>query len=329
MVYGPLCVGATTVLFNANPFSPTPGRIWEMVDRVQATSIYMAPTLIRSLMKFGDAHVKQYKRTSLRILASIGEPLNPAAWMWYFSVVGDGKAGVVDTFFQTETGGIMLSTRASLIKGRPGAVGFPFPGVEAKLLDPKSGQVIEGEGKGVLVFGTPWPSLGKTIYNDHERYLNTYLRPYPGYYFTGDGAYRDKDGYFWITGRVDDVIEFLGEFRKLTLKSLRKPLGLDCQGGSCTWSRYWSQEVSDNGFADYGCDGRDVFGKKEFKCEGEKYKVKPELYRTFAADRFQDAVIASAQMLLYYYAYEGASSKEQQTQWLPNKKLLEWVQKNY
>lgn len=131
------------------------------------------------------------------------------------------------------------------------------------------------------------------------------------------------------SGKVDDVIEFLSQFRKLTLKSLRKPLGSDCQGVSCTWSRYWSQEVSDNGFADYGCGGKDVFGKKEFKCEGEKYKVKPELYEAFAADRFKDAVIASAQILLYYYAYEGESNKAQETQWLPNKQLLEWVQKNY
>jgi acetyl-CoA synthetase len=207
IVYGPLSNGATTLFFESLPVYPNAGRYWDMVERHKINILYTAPTVIRTLMAQSNDFVTKYDRSSLRILGSVGEPINPAAWEWYFNIVGDRKCAVVDTYWQTETGGIIISPLPGCIKTKPGSATFPFFGIEPVLLDEKTGTKIEKNGaKGVLCIANPWPSITRTVYGNHERYMNGYLRPYHGYYFTGDGAYRDNDGYYWITGRVDDVL---------------------------------------------------------------------------------------------------------------------------
>ena len=209
IVYGPLTNAATTLMFEGVPTWPTPARCWEIIDKYQVDIFYTAPTAIRALMGLGDEHVRKTSRASLRLLGSVGEPINPEAWEWYQRVVGDGRCPVIDTWWQTETGAIMISPLPGAIALKPGSATLPFFGVVPALIDAE-GHVIEGEGSGNLVIGRSWPAQIRTVYGDHERMLTTYLRTYPGYYFSGDGARRDADGYYWITGRVDDVINVSG-----------------------------------------------------------------------------------------------------------------------
>jgi len=211
IVYGPLCNGATTVMFESLPTYPDAGRYWDLVARHKINSFYTAPTAIRALMKFGDEPVAKHDRSSLRVLGSVGEPINPEAWKWYFEVVGEKRCCIVDTFWQTETGGHMITNIPGCQPMKPGSASLPMFGIRPLLVDPQSGTIIEGNDKeGVLCVGQPWPGLARTIWGDHSRYLDTYLKPYPGFYFTGDGCRRDKDGYIWITGRVDDVLNVSG-----------------------------------------------------------------------------------------------------------------------
>lgn len=210
IVYGPLSNGATTLMFESTPLYPDAGRYWDMVERHKINIFYTAPTAIRALMKFGEDVVRKFDRSSLRVLGSVGEPINPEAWKWYFDVVGEGKCAIVDTFWQTETGGIIVTPLPGCTPMKPGAAMRPFLGIELALMD-SDGKRIEGNGKsGVLCVSKPWPSMVRTIYGDHSRFLNTYMTAYPGHYFTGDGCTRDKDGDYWITGRVDDVINVSG-----------------------------------------------------------------------------------------------------------------------
>jgi acetyl-CoA synthetase len=210
VVYGPLCNGATTVLFESIPTYPDAGRYWEMVERLGITQFYTAPTAIRAIAREGDDFVTRYDRSSLRVLGSVGEPINPEAWRWYYNVVGEGRCPIVDTWWQTETGGILISPLPGATPLKPGSATLPFFGVEPAVLDEK-GAEIEGNGvSGLLAIKHPWPGMARTIQNDHQRFVETYLKPFPGYYITGDGCRRDEDGYYWITGRVDDVINVSG-----------------------------------------------------------------------------------------------------------------------
>ncbi|MCY3919114.1 MAG: acetate--CoA ligase [Chloroflexi bacterium] len=210
IVYGPLANGATSVMFESIPTYPDAGRYWDMVDRLGITSFYTAPTAIRAIAREGDAHVTRYRRTSLRVLGSVGEPINPEAWRWYFQVVGEGRAAVVDTYWQTETGGHMITGLPGAITMKPGSASVPFFGVQPVIVDPE-GREIEGNNvSGLLCMAASWPGMMRTIYGDHDRFIQTYLSQYPGKYFTGDGAYRDHDGYYWLTGRVDDVLNVSG-----------------------------------------------------------------------------------------------------------------------
>eukprot|EP01127_Copromyxa_protea_P001713 TRINITY_DN11645_c0_g1_i1.p1 TRINITY_DN11645_c0_g1~~TRINITY_DN11645_c0_g1_i1.p1 ORF type:complete len:683 (+),score=150.86 TRINITY_DN11645_c0_g1_i1:32-2080(+) len=210
VVYGPLANGATTLLFESTPLYPDASRYWSLIQRHKITQFYTAPTAIRTLMKFGEVPLQNYDLSSLRILGSVGEPINPAAWQWYFNVVGKQRCAIVDTYWQTETGGIVMTPLPGVASPKPGACCFPFFGIKPTLLDPQTGVPLEGAAKGVLALSQVWPSVARTVYGDHNRYLQTYMNAYPGHYFTGDGAYRDKDGYFWIYGRVDDVISVSG-----------------------------------------------------------------------------------------------------------------------
>ncbi|MCG5547601.1 acetate--CoA ligase [Halorhodospira halochloris] len=209
IVYGPLANGAKTLMFEGVPTYPDAGRFWQVVDKHNVAIFYTAPTAVRALMGQGDEHVTNTSRKSLRILGSVGEPINPEAWEWYYRVVGEERCPIVDTWWQTETGSILIAPLPGAMDLKPGSATLPFFGVEPQLVDDK-GNVIEGEGKGNLVINRAWPSMMRTIYGDHERFFNTYLAAYPGKYFTGDGARRDADGYYWITGRVDDVINVSG-----------------------------------------------------------------------------------------------------------------------
>jgi acetyl-CoA synthetase len=210
VVYGPLANGATTVMFESIPTYPDAGRYWDMVERHKINQFYTAPTAIRAIARMGDSFVKKYNRSSLRVLGSVGEPINPESWNWYYKVVGQEQCNIVDTWWQTETGGIMITPLPGATATKPGSATFPFFGVEPVILDDKSNE-LEGNGiSGLLAIKTPWPSIARTIYGDHERYMQTYLSPFKGYYFTGDGCRRDEDGYYWITGRVDDVINVSG-----------------------------------------------------------------------------------------------------------------------
>lgn len=209
IVYGPLANAATTLMFEGIPSYPTASRFWEVIDKHQVNIFYTAPTAIRSLMREGIMPLEKTSRKSLRVLGSVGEPINPEAWQWYFDNVGDSRCPVVDTWWQTETGGILISPLAGTTKTKPGSATFPLPGIEAKILSPE-GKVLEGACEGVLVLADSWPGQMRTVYKDHKRFEDTYFSNYPGYYFTGDGCKRDEDGYYWITGRVDDVINVSG-----------------------------------------------------------------------------------------------------------------------
>ena len=209
IVYGPLANGATTLMFEGVPNYPTSGRFWEVVDKHQVNIFYTAPTAIRALMGAGDEHVKATSRKSLRTLGSVGEPINPEAWEWYYNVVGDKRCPVVDTWWQTETGGIMITPLPGAIDQKPGSATLPFFGVEPQLVD-NEGKVLEGATDGNLCITDSWPGQMRTVYGDHERFIQTYFSTYKGKYFTGDGCRRDEDGYYWITGRVDDVINVSG-----------------------------------------------------------------------------------------------------------------------
>lgn len=209
IVYGPLANAATTLMFEGVPSYPTASRFWEVIDKHQVNIFYTAPTAIRALMREGLDPVKKTSRKSLRVLGSVGEPINPEAWQWYSDNIGDGRCPVVDTWWQTETGGILISPLAGETKTKPGSATLPLPGIEAKILSPE-GKILEGACEGVLVKADSWPGQMRTVYKDHKRFEETYFSTYPGYYFTGDGCKRDEDGYYWITGRVDDVINVSG-----------------------------------------------------------------------------------------------------------------------
>ncbi len=210
IVYGPLANGAISVMFEGIPNYPDMSRFWQVIDKHQVNIFYTAPTAIRSLMRAGEEPVKATSRSSLRILGSVGEPINPEAWEWYHRVVGDARCPIVDTWWQTETGGHLITPLPGATALKPGSASNPFFGVVPALVDPASGVVIEGEGEGALVLTRPWPAQMRTVYGDHQRYIDTYFKQYPGSYFTGDGARRDADGYYWITGRIDDVLNVSG-----------------------------------------------------------------------------------------------------------------------
>ncbi len=209
IIYGPLCNRATTLMFEGVPTYPEADRFWQVVDKHQVNIFYTAPTAIRALMAQGDDYVTRTSRSSLRILGSVGEPINPEAWEWYYKVVGNSQCPIVDTWWQTETGAILITPLPGATDLKPGSATLPFFGVNPKIVD-NEGKELPGEAEGILVFDHPWPSQARTIYGDHQRYIDTYFSSYPGYYFAGDGARRDKDGYYWITGRVDDVINVSG-----------------------------------------------------------------------------------------------------------------------
>ena len=209
MIYGPLCNGATTLMFEGVPTYPQANRFWRIIDKHQVTIFYTAPTAIRALMAQGNDYVTSTDRSSLRILGSVGEPINPEAWEWYYHVVGDGRCPIMDTWWQTETGGILITPLPGATALKPGSATLPFFGIKPVIMDTQ-GDVMEGVAEGILVISRSWPGQARTIYGDHQRFIDTYFKNYPGYYFTGDGARRDEDGYFWITGRVDDVINVSG-----------------------------------------------------------------------------------------------------------------------
>ncbi|HSC11627.1 MAG TPA: acetate--CoA ligase [Rhodanobacteraceae bacterium] len=209
IVYGPLANGATSVMFEGVPNYPDSGRFWQVIDKHRVTLFYTAPTAIRALMREGEAPVKKWKRSSLRLLGTVGEPINPEAWEWYWRVVGDERCPIVDTWWQTETGGILITPLPGAIDQKPGSATKPFFGVQPAIVD-ATGTVLEGETEGNLVLTDAWPGMMRTVYGDHQRFIDTYFKTYPGTYFTGDGARRDADGYYWITGRVDDVINVSG-----------------------------------------------------------------------------------------------------------------------
>ncbi|PYE25355.1 acetyl-coenzyme A synthetase [Rhizobium sp. PP-CC-3A-592] len=209
IVYGPLANGATTLMFEGVPNHPDQGRFWEIIDKHQVNIFYTAPTAIRSLMGAGDAYVTRSSRKSLRILGTVGEPINPEAWQWYHDVVGDGRCPVVDTWWQTETGGHMITPLPGATALKPGSATLPFFGIRPELVD-SEGNVLEGAADGNLCIADSWPGQMRTVYGDHERFIQTYFSTYKGKYFTGDGCKRDADGYYWITGRVDDVLNVSG-----------------------------------------------------------------------------------------------------------------------
>ena len=209
IVYGPLANGATTLMFEGIPNYPDASRCWQIVDKHQVNIFYTAPTALRALMGMGNEFVQATNRSSLRILGSVGEPINPEAWEWYYHIVGDGRCPIVDTWWQTETGGIMITPLPGVTDLKPGSATLPFFGVEPVLLDPE-GNVLSGATSGNLAIRSSWPSQIRTVFGDHQRCIDTYYTTYPGYYFTGDGARRDESGYYWITGRVDDVLNVSG-----------------------------------------------------------------------------------------------------------------------
>ncbi|MCG3202486.1 MAG: Acetyl-coenzyme A synthetase [Gammaproteobacteria bacterium] len=209
IIYGPLCNGATTLMFEGVPTYPDAGRFWQVIDKHKVNIFYTAPTAIRALMGLGDEWVTRTSRRTLRVLGSVGEPINPEAWEWYYQVVGGGRCPVMDTWWQTETGGILITPLPGAIPLKPGSATRPFFGIEPAIVDDK-GVELEGEASGNLVIKRSWPGQMRTVYGDHERFIETYFKMYPGTYFTGDGARRDADGYYWITGRVDDVINVSG-----------------------------------------------------------------------------------------------------------------------
>ncbi|MCW6535842.1 MULTISPECIES: acetate--CoA ligase [Sphingomonas] len=209
IVYGPLANGATTLMYEGLPNWPDASRIWQVVDRHQVHTVFTAPTALRALMKDGDDFVRRTSRTSLRLLGTVGEPINPEAWRWYHDVVGEGRSPIVDTWWQTETGGALIAPLPGATDLKPGSATLPLPGVQPQLVD-ENGQVLEGAVSGNLCITASWPGQMRTVWNDHARFFQTYFTTYRGKYFTGDGCRRDEDGYYWITGRVDDVINVSG-----------------------------------------------------------------------------------------------------------------------
>ena len=209
IVYGPLANGATTLMFEGVPNYPDASRFWQVIDKHKVNIFYTAPTAIRALMGAGNEHVQKTSRASLKILGTVGEPINPEAWEWYYSIVGEERCPVVDTWWQTETGGHMITPMPFATALKPGSATMPFFGVEPQVLS-ESGELLEGEASGVLVIARSWPGQMRTLYNNHERFMEAYFTTYPGKYFAGDGVKRDADGYYWITGRVDDVLNISG-----------------------------------------------------------------------------------------------------------------------
>jgi acetyl-CoA synthetase len=209
IVYGPLANGATTLMFEGIPTYPTASRFWQVCDKHQVNIFYTAPTAIRALMREGEEPVARTSRKSVRLLGSVGEPINPEAWLWYHRVVGDGRCPIVDTWWQTETGGILITPLAGATDLKPGSATKPFFGIRPEILN-QAGEVLDGAASGLLCIADSWPGQMRTLFGDHERFEQTYFSQYAGKYFTGDGARRDEDGYFWITGRVDDVINVSG-----------------------------------------------------------------------------------------------------------------------
>jgi len=209
IVYGPLANGATTLMFEGVPNYPDPSRFWQVIDKHKVNIFYTAPTAIRALMGTGDGYVKRTSRKSLKLLGSVGEPINPEAWEWYYRVVGEERCPIVDTWWQTETGGIMITPLPRATKLKPGSATLPFFGVEPAIVD-SDGNLQEGATSGNLVILDAWPGIARSLYGDHQRFVETYFSTYKGMYFTGDGCRRDDDGYYWITGRVDDVINVAG-----------------------------------------------------------------------------------------------------------------------
>uniref|UniRef100_A0A8C5D402 Acetyl-coenzyme A synthetase n=1 Tax=Gouania willdenowi TaxID=441366 RepID=A0A8C5D402_GOUWI len=209
ITYGPLANGATSVLFEGLPTFPDVSRMWQIVDKYRVSKFYTAPTAIRLLMKYGSEPVQRYKRNSLKVLGTVGEPINPEAWQWYYTVVGEKRCPIVDTFWQTETGGHMLTPLPAATPMKPGSATFPFFGVVPAILN-ESGEELEGPSEGYLVFKQPWPGVMRSVYGNHSRFESTYFKKFPGYYVTADGCRRDKDGYYWITGRIDDMLNVSG-----------------------------------------------------------------------------------------------------------------------
>ncbi len=209
IVYGPLANGSTTLMFEGVPTYPSASRCWEVIDKHQVEIFYTAPTAIRALMREGDAPVMRTSRKSLRLLGTVGEPINPEAWLWYHRVVGEGRCPIVDTWWQTETGGALISPVPGGVATKPGSATLPLPGVQCELVD-ADGKVLEGAASGNLCLTDSWPGQMRSVYGDHQRFIDTYFKTYPGKYFTGDGCRRDEEGYYWITGRVDDVINVSG-----------------------------------------------------------------------------------------------------------------------
>ncbi len=209
IIYGPLANGATTVMFEGIPTYPTPARFWQIIDKHRINIFYTAPTALRALMREGNDFVTASSRKTLRILGTVGEPINPEVWQWFYEIVGDNRCPIVDTWWQTETGGVLISPLPGTTALKAGSATKPFFGIVPNIVD-DNGHILNGETNGKLVISQPWPGQLLTIYNNQERFLNGYLKPFPGHYFTGDGAHRDADGYYWITGRIDDVINVAG-----------------------------------------------------------------------------------------------------------------------
>ena len=210
IIYGPLSNGATTVMFESVPNYPDPGRYWQVIEKWKVNQFYTAPTAIRAIAREGEKWPSKYEMPSLRLLGTVGEPINPEAWRWYHINAGKERCPVVDTWWQTETGGILIAPLPGAIPTKPGSATLPFFGIEPAVLEPESGKELEGAGPGVLALKKPWPGQMRTVYGDHKRFEDTYFQQYKGCYFTGDGCRRDEDGYYWITGRVDDVINISG-----------------------------------------------------------------------------------------------------------------------
>jgi acetyl-CoA synthetase len=209
VVYGPLSLGATVVMYEGAPLTPEPDRFWRIIEKHKVTVFYTAPTAIRTFLRLGEGWPRKHDLSSLRLLGTVGEPINPEAWMWYREVIGGGRCPIVDTWWQTETGSILISPLPGATTTKPGSATLPLPGIAAEVVDKQGNPVPRGRG-GYLVVSRPWPSMLRTVYGDHERFLKTYFSEFPGRYFTGDGARQDEDGYFWIMGRVDDVINVAG-----------------------------------------------------------------------------------------------------------------------
>lgn len=208
-IYGPLANGATIVMFEGTPTYPTPERFWQIIDKYKVTIFYTAPTAIRSLIQAGNKHLESTQRTSLRVLGTVGEPIDPTSWQWFFEKAGHSRCSIVDTWWQTETGGILITPLAGITPLKPGSATLPFYGIQPEILDDES-MILNGQASGNLIIKDSWPGQGRSIYGDPQRYFETYFSPYPGKFYTGDGAMRDQDGFYWITGRSDDVIKVSG-----------------------------------------------------------------------------------------------------------------------